>query len=58
VLGRFLQDAGRAEEAQGAFERAVAVMLHVRQNLRDERLRDAFEKNADQRLLQDLVARS
>jgi DNA-binding NtrC family response regulator/tetratricopeptide (TPR) repeat protein len=56
ALGRFLQDARRSDDARHAYERALAVMGRVREGLRHERLRDAFEKNPDHRLLRSLVA--
>jgi tetratricopeptide (TPR) repeat protein len=55
ALGRLLQDVGRTDEAAHAFERAFRVMQQVRQDLREKRLRDAFEKNPDLRLVQDLI---
>jgi transcriptional regulator with AAA-type ATPase domain/tetratricopeptide (TPR) repeat protein len=56
AVGRFLQEAGRPEEAHAAFKRALAVMQQVRDGLRDERLRGAFEKNADLQALRRLVS--
>ena len=56
ALGHLLKDAGRTREAQHAFQRAFGVMQQVRQTLREERLRVAFEKNSDLRLVQDLLA--
>jgi tetratricopeptide (TPR) repeat protein len=58
ALGRFLREAGRPNEAQPAFVRALASMQHVREGLREERLRDALDKNPDLRLLQSLVVRT
>ena len=57
ALGHFLQAAGRADEARHAFERTLALMQRVRDGLRHERLREAFEKNPDLRLAQDLIAK-
>ena len=56
ALGQFLQDAGRHDEAQHAFQRAFAVMQQVRHRLGEERLRVAFEKNPDLRLVQDSLS--
>ena len=56
ALGHLLQDTGRAPESQHAFQRAFGVMQQVRQTLREERLRVAFEKNSDLRLVQDRLA--
>ncbi len=56
ALGGFLQGAGRTDEAQRAFHRAFSVMQHVHQSLRQQPLRDAFEKNPDLRIVQSLVA--
>jgi transcriptional regulator with AAA-type ATPase domain/tetratricopeptide (TPR) repeat protein len=58
ALGRFLREAGRPDKAQDAFVRALASMQRVREGLREERLRDALDKNPDLRLLQSLVVRS
>jgi tetratricopeptide (TPR) repeat protein len=58
ALGHFLQAAGRADEARHTFERALALMQHVREGLRHERLREAFEKNPDLRLVQRLLAKN
>jgi hypothetical protein len=56
TLGQLLQDVGRTGDAQEAFQRAIAVMQHVQETLREPRLRAAFEKNPDLRLVQDLLA--
>jgi transcriptional regulator with PAS, ATPase and Fis domain/tetratricopeptide (TPR) repeat protein len=56
ALGHLLQDAARTREARQAFQRAFGVMQRVRQTLRDERLRAAFEKNPDLHLVQALLA--
>jgi hypothetical protein len=56
ALGHLLQDTGRTPESQHAFQRAFGVMQQVRQTLREERLRVAFEKNSDLRLVQDRLA--
>jgi hypothetical protein len=58
ALGHFLRAVGRTEEGQQAFDRALDVMRRVRDGLRHDRLREAFEKNPDLRLIQDLVART
>jgi tetratricopeptide (TPR) repeat protein/MoxR-like ATPase len=58
ALGRFLQEHDRADDARYAFERALLVMQRVRERLRHDRLRAAFDKNADFRLLQNLTARA
>jgi transcriptional regulator with AAA-type ATPase domain/tetratricopeptide (TPR) repeat protein len=55
ALGRCLQDGGRVDDARQAFQRAFAVMHGVRERLRDERLRQAFEKNPDLATLKSLV---
>jgi tetratricopeptide (TPR) repeat protein len=56
ALGGFLRDAGRVDEAQHALHRAFSVMQHVQRTLRQESLRDAFEKNPDLRIVRSLVA--
>jgi transcriptional regulator with AAA-type ATPase domain/tetratricopeptide (TPR) repeat protein len=56
ALGQFLHDVRRSDEARQAYERALAVMVRVREGLRHERLKASFEKNPDLRLLQSLVA--
>jgi len=56
ALGHFLRDTRRPDDARHAYERALAVMDRVREGLRHERLRHAFAKNPDHRLLQNLVA--
>jgi tetratricopeptide (TPR) repeat protein len=56
ALGQFLQDVRRPDEARDAFVRALAVMEHVREGLRADRLRAALEKNPDLRLLQGFLA--
>ena len=56
ALGQLLKDTGRICEAQHAFRRAFGVMQQVRQTLREQRLRVAFEKNPDLRFVQDLLA--
>jgi tetratricopeptide (TPR) repeat protein len=56
AFGHFLRDAGRADDAQHAYQRALAVMQHVRDGLREEGLRLAFDKNPDLHLLRHLVA--
>jgi transcriptional regulator with AAA-type ATPase domain/tetratricopeptide (TPR) repeat protein len=55
ALGRCLQDAGRVDDAREAFQRAFAVMQRVRERLRDDRLRQAFEKNPDLAAVTTLV---
>ena len=55
ALGRCLQDAGRVDDARQAFQRAFTVMQRVRERLRDERLRQAFEKNPDLALVRSLA---
>ena len=55
ALGHFYRDAARAGDAQQAFQRAVDVMHRVRQSLREDVLRTAFDKNPDVRLVQDLI---
>jgi tetratricopeptide (TPR) repeat protein len=47
VLGDVLHDAGRVVEAQQAFQKAHAEMMRVRDTLRHERLRLAFDRNPD-----------
>jgi tetratricopeptide (TPR) repeat protein len=56
ALGNFLQEVGRPDEARHSYERGLAEMVRVRAGLRHERLKEAFEKNPDLRLLQSLVA--
>jgi tetratricopeptide (TPR) repeat protein len=55
ALGNMLQDAGRTSDAKRAFQCAFDVMQQVRQTLREERLRAAFEKNPDLKLVQGLL---
>jgi tetratricopeptide (TPR) repeat protein len=55
ALGQLLGDTGRPEEAREAFQRAYARMQRVRESLRNERLREAFEKSGDLRLVQGLI---
>jgi len=56
ALGRFYQDLARADEAQQAFQRAFDVMQKVRQGLREDVLRSAFDRNPDLRFVQGLIA--
>jgi transcriptional regulator with AAA-type ATPase domain/tetratricopeptide (TPR) repeat protein len=56
ALGHFLKDAGRIDEARQVFQLALAGMQRVRDNLRDERLRAAFDKNPDLRATLAIVA--
>ena len=56
ALGAFLQDTGRAADAQVAFQRALSAMDAVQRTLREERLRQAFARNPDLLLLQNLLA--
>jgi tetratricopeptide (TPR) repeat protein len=56
ALGQLLSDAGRPDEARGAFQRAYLRMQRVRESLRHERLRDAFEKSGELCLVQGLIA--
>jgi transcriptional regulator with AAA-type ATPase domain/tetratricopeptide (TPR) repeat protein len=55
ALGRFLEDVRRTDGARDAFQRALKIMQQVRQDLREERLREAFDKNPDRRALQSMV---
>jgi tetratricopeptide (TPR) repeat protein len=55
-LGQLLSDAGRPGEAREAFERAYLRMQRVRESLRQERLREAFEKSGEFRLVHGLIA--
>src|SRR6185295_7300630 len=45
ALGQLLSDAGRPDEAREAVQRAYLRMERVRESLRHERLRAAFEKS-------------
>ena len=56
ALGRCLQDTGRVDDARQAFQRAFAVMQSVRERLRDDRLRQAFEKNPDLAIVHSLMS--
>ena len=56
ALGQLLSDAGRPDEAREAFQRAYLRMQRVRESLRHERLRDAFEKSGELRLVHGLIA--
>ena len=58
AFGRFLQSAGRSDDAARAFQRARAVMHQLQGRLHDDRLRRAFEKNPDWRYVQSLAANS
>jgi tetratricopeptide (TPR) repeat protein len=58
ALGQFLHDAGRLDESRAAFARGLAVMQRVRGGLREERLREALDKNPDLHLIQSLVVNS
>jgi hypothetical protein len=49
-----LIDVGRPDESRDAYRRAYARMQQVRESLRDERLRAAFEKSGDFRFLRAL----
>ncbi|HEU4689948.1 MAG TPA: sigma 54-interacting transcriptional regulator [Vicinamibacterales bacterium] len=55
ALGQYLQDAGRRDDAQHSFARALALIQRVRAGLREERLRAALDKNPDLKLIQSLV---
>ena len=55
AFGQFLHDAKRFDEAQQAFGRAFALMQRVRGGLRDDRLRNALDRNPDLLLVQSLV---
>ena len=55
ALGTFLQETGRDAEAQLAFGAAAAVMRRVRLALREERLRQVFERHPDVLALQRLL---
>ena len=56
ALGQLLSETNRVDEARDLWQQALAVMEQVRVNLRHERLREAFEKSADLRRVQGLVA--
>ena len=56
ALGRCLQDTGRVDDARQAFQRAFDVMQSVRERLRDDRLRQAFEKNPDLAIVHSLMS--
>jgi len=56
ALGHFYTGVARAADATLAYQRAFDVMQRVRQGLREEVLRTAFDKNPDRRLVQELVA--
>jgi transcriptional regulator with AAA-type ATPase domain/tetratricopeptide (TPR) repeat protein len=55
ALGQLLSDAGRPDEARGAFQRAYLRLQQVRETLRHQQLRDAFEKSGELRLAQSLA---
>lgn len=55
AFGRYLHDVGRVADAREAFQHAFTVMQRVRERLRDERLRQAFEKNPDLAIVQGLT---
>jgi len=54
ALGQLLSDVGRPDESRDAYRRAYVRMQQVRESLRDERLRAAFEKSGDLRFLRAL----
>jgi tetratricopeptide (TPR) repeat protein len=56
ALGQLLVAAGRIAEGHAAFQRASQRMDDVRQNLRHERLRQAFDRSEDVRRVQQLIA--
>src|SRR5262249_44586777 len=56
ALGLFLHDTRRADEARHAFQRALVVMVRLRESLHEERLRGAFMKNPDLQIVQNLIA--
>jgi transcriptional regulator with AAA-type ATPase domain/tetratricopeptide (TPR) repeat protein len=56
ALGQLLSDAGRPDEAREAFQRAYFRMQQVRETLRHERLRAAFERSSELRLVHGLIA--
>ena len=56
AFGQLLTDAGRPDEAREAFQRAYLRMQQVRESLRHERLRTAFEKSGELRLVDGLIA--
>ena len=56
ALGQLLSDAGRSDEARGAFQRAYLRMQRVQETLRNERLRAAFEKSGELRFVHGLIA--
>ena len=56
ALGQLLADTGRPDEAREAFQRAYVRMQRVRESLRHERLREAFEKSREFNLVLGLIA--
>ncbi len=56
AFGQLLRDARRPDEAQAAFQRAHRGMQDVRESLRDERLRQAFDKSDERRLVTALLS--
>jgi hypothetical protein len=56
ALGRCQQDDGRVDDARQAFQRAFAVMQAVRERLRDDRLRQAFEQDPDLAIVHSLMS--
>ena len=57
ALGHLFADAGRADQAAQAFVRALQVMQRVRESLREDQLRQAFDKNPDLQIVHDLVSK-
>ncbi len=57
ALGRFLHDVKRPDEAQHAFGRAFALMQRVRERVRDERLKEAIDRNSDFLLSTEISSR-
>ena len=56
ALGGFLQETRRGDEARAALGNAASLMERVREGLREERLRKAFERNPDVQALRELLA--
>ena len=57
AIGHLYSEAGRADEAAQAFQRALQVMQGVRESLRASPLSEAFDKNPDFRIVQGFVAK-
>jgi tetratricopeptide (TPR) repeat protein len=56
ALGQLLADTGRPDEAREAFQRACVRIQRVRESLKHEQLREAFEKSGEPSRVERLIA--